>query len=84
MRGAAGCCLILLLVINIHNECTGEVSMVKMCSEFGARLNLFLSTSGEELTSAECGFVCALFDLFLESNVMIVADFEIWKHTLLR
>lgn len=31
--------------------------------------------------SAVCGFPSTLFDLFLESNVMIVADFEIWKHT---
>ncbi len=31
--------------------------------------------------SAECGFPSTLFDLFLESNVMIVANFEIWKHT---
>lgn len=40
-------------------------------------------TSGEELflMSAACGFPSTVFDLFLESNVMIVADFEIWKHT---
>lgn len=31
--------------------------------------------------SAACGFPSARFDLFLESNVMIVADFEIWKRT---
>lgn len=31
--------------------------------------------------SALCGFPSTLFDLFLESNVMIVANFEIWKHT---
>lgn len=31
--------------------------------------------------SAVCGFPSTLFDLFLESNVMIVANFEIWKHT---
>ena len=45
--------------------------------------HLFLSTSGEELflMSAACGFPSTLFDLFLESNVMIVANFEIWKHT---
>lgn len=30
--------------------------------------------------SAVCGFPSTLFDLFLESNVMIVANFEIWKH----
>lgn len=34
--------------------------------------------SGEELflMSAACGFPSTRFDLFLESNVMIVADFE--------
>lgn len=31
--------------------------------------------------SAACGLPSALFDLFLESNVMIVANFEIWKQT---
>lgn len=31
--------------------------------------------------SAVCGLPSTLFDLFLESNVMIVANFEIWKHT---
>lgn len=42
-------------------------------------------TSGVEifLMSALCGFPSAVFDLFLESNVMIVANFEIWKHTCL-
>lgn len=42
-------------------------------------------TSGEEifLMSALCGFPSTVFDLFLESNVMIVANFEIWKHTCL-
>lgn len=45
--------------------------------------HLFLPTSGEELflMSAVCGFPTTFFDLFLESNVMIVAHFEIWKHS---
>ena len=61
--------------------------LMEMQTEISARLNvkkrLFLQSSGEELflMSALCGFPAALFDLFLESNVMIVADFEIWKHT---
>lgn len=42
-------------------------------------------TSGEEifLMSALCGLPSSAFDLFLESTVMIVANFEIWKHTCL-
>ncbi len=45
--------------------------------------HLFLQTSGEELflMSALCGLPSTFFDLFLESNVMIVANFEIWKHS---
>lgn len=58
---------------------------MEMCTEFWAWLKCKKASIFVDLWwgafPAVCGFPSTLFDLFLESNVMIVANFEIWKHT---